>query len=84
MVGPSLFWSQSCGEHADDNSNYCESLSKDAAPHQQLGLSSFPLVEGAETIYQCSCCPQTTDGDERVVLGFPEKFFFQGFIFDPR
>lgn len=56
----SLLGFQSRGKNTNNNGNYSEALSKDASPHQELGLSGFPLMEGTETINQRSRCSQTT------------------------
>lgn len=59
--GPaSLLGFEGCGKDTKNDGNYSEALGEDAAPHQQLGLSGFPLVEGPQTVEQGSRRSQTT------------------------
>lgn len=58
--GPSsLLGFQSCGKDTHNDGNDSEALSKDASPHQHLGLSGLPLLESAEAIHQSPCSSQT-------------------------
>lgn len=49
-----------CGDDSKDDGEHSEALGEDASPHQELRLPGLPLVEGAEAVYQRSCCRQTT------------------------
>lgn len=56
----SLFGFECGGNDADDDRGDGEALGEDAAPHQQLWLPGFALVERSEAIHQRSRRPQAT------------------------
>lgn len=60
MLRLSRLGSDGCGDDSKDDGEHGEALGEDAPPHQELRLPGLPLVEGAEAVYQRSCCRQTT------------------------
>lgn len=82
-VPSSLLGFQSRAQHAHHQGDNGEALSEDPTPHQQLGLSGFPLMEGAEAVKQRACCSQTTYRDEWVLLGFSHELLLERLLLQP-